>query len=636
MNLLVRHKRTAGILLGLVLLLAVPLTIFVAQQKQETRSRASGINPNNNLSFYSKTYSQLLAEKAIEPAREILEVSLFYDESKNPQVQITDLRKLNGYAPYRSQELSENAYAIKVLDSQNQVLETLRFATPNKSIGESFSTDGKIEDDGKKIEGQVIASAQIAFTQTIDWHSKASTIQLISPKGNIASSQSLINIPKINNRANFRVINGADVVLFQKTGGTIKLNMNNPILGFKKAFAQEQPAKKVNIAIVKDASVRQNNFDDYIKKISSYFFSVEPFHARASQINFVPIDTIENLGCLYNPSSGEQYLACNIQSINRQMNNNSIPHDATIIITDLPIPYGGVQGNAVYNSHGIVNVRDIDNANVLGYVFTHELGHALFELRDEYSPLGGGNLTDPDYLGINCYNGGKPNGKWGNLVAINDYQKGCWHENAYAPGKGGIMQNYSYIFNSVSQTAINKKIDEIAGKLTQDTTPPKINALDTRQEENEFQEFITVRLEATDNSGVAWVQWRINNEFLTTSYRKAGDSSYAYTFIFDKKTAPTQEEKDYSVQAAAYDIADNMTKSEKLNVGRKSGKNTPTPTPSLAPAAIPGDYDRNGCISIDDYNKWETDYRSEKVPAATIDIYNEWSYAYTKEQNLCK
>jgi len=218
--------------------------------QQQTRQHASFTSPAGNFSQFTKDYQQLIAEKAIDPARQILEVSLSYDESKNPQVSISETRILNGYIPYQFPNLSSDTYTLKILNKDGLSLETLRFNIPNIQHTDSLpnqQADIQAYTFTKKAE----------FIQNIKYYSAATHIEVVGSSGNVIVRSSLDGSKKIDNKPSFKLINGADIVNGLKTG-----KLNN-YAGATTGTATQEQKRKVNIAFIGDGS---QNYQEIFKK----------------------------------------------------------------------------------------------------------------------------------------------------------------------------------------------------------------------------------------------------------------------------------------------------------------------------------------------------------------------------------
>lgn len=532
-------SRIIFVLAGLVLLLAVPLTVFVAQQQQQTKQHASFTNPASNFSSFTKGYQQAIAEKAIDPARQILEVSLSYDEVKDPKVSVSETRILNGYVPYQFANLNSNTYTLQELDENSIALYKTKFEIPN-DIHVDPNPDGTIT---APVHTEL---KQVDFIQTIPYYSKANSIMILDPQGKTIAVKFLKDTPRIDNKPDFKLINGEDIVKLQKTDNSVpgmgvpKLNMNNILPFSNKAFAQEKN-RAVNIVVIGDNY--KNNFNLFHKDAethSSYLLTLEPFRTRASQLNFIYIDNSEDLMC-YKGSF------CNIDKVIRTVDSKGVPYDVVMVIVN-DIAHGGA----------IPPIGVVGGANIGGAkeAFAHELAHAFVRLKDEYTydnPV----ITEKEGNRVyaNCFWGTPPAPEWSNLVGVRDYAEGCavatWHRSSNSSILIDTSEKY---FNAVSQKIINEKISQIAGPFTEDKTSPQVQFISPNSNSTLSKGTIAIKAQATDDRGIAYVQLWADGVFLKTSYVAP------YDLVWD---ASADKEGQHTLQIKAYDVSGNLGQAEK-------------------------------------------------------------------------
>lgn len=520
--------------------LAIPLTVFVAQQQQTTKQSASFITPAKTLFSYSKDYQQLLKEHLIEPAGEILEVSISYDESKTPQLSFEEIRKLKGYVPHQDQI---GDYTLLILDNQKRVLYSLKFEIPNKTHFDIVNSDGNIQAQNSVLK-------QITFVQISPWYSTATEAIIINLQGKIVSTQSLLNIKKIENKPNFRIINGADVVNDQNVK---KLNINIPKL-IKQIYASDAQ-RKVKIAVIGDKyNGDMDLFHKDVLEHIDYFLTFEPYHTRSSQIDFVLVDNNRDLQC----NAGSY---CNIQYVKTAVSDKGVPYDAIAVIVK-GIAYGGA-------IPPIAAVGSPDLPLAKG-AFVHELGHALLHLKDEYNYDRNAKITETESnkVYLNCFWGNPPALEWNNLVGSLDYSKGCASIYWYKPYGTSVMKDQSQLFfNAVSQKIINDHINKIAGPYTEDQTPPKVQILSPKNNDI-IKGMMNINSSASDNKGITYVQLWIDNQLIKTTYVEP------YTF---KLYTTDFANGNHSLQIRGYDVAGNEGKSEQLpiDINNDSDKTPP-------------------------------------------------------------
>lgn len=542
-------SRIIFILGGLILLLAIPLTVFVAQQQQQTKQHASFTNPASNFSSLTKSYQQLIAEKAIDPAREILEVSLSYDESKDPQISVSETRILNGYVPYQFDDLSPNAYTLQELDNYSRVLYKIRFEIPN-DVHVDPNPDGTIT---VPVHTEL---KQVDFIQTIPYFSAANSITISDPKGKIIASKSLKDIPKIDNKPNFHSIRRDKYLEISPLPNPNILNLEFKLF-FSKSFAKDLEEGDGFIDIVFIDDRYNGDFDRFHKDVDniiSGFLQLEPYKSRASQLRFNYIDSEVSLECRHTLFS---LLICDRSQIARSINRNAVPHDYIIVINnDSNIEPRGVS----WGDYIILNPNKPESFQwLLGYTLGHEMGHSIGKLYDEYLGIDlAGKIVEKIVSGRkkNCYPGTILNPEWKNLVGKEDYFKGCLEQDWFRSSEYSIMTRPEPngkipYFNAVSQKAINEAIDKIAGPYTEDKTPPqvKFESLDSEDQT------LKIKALATDNKGVAYVQFWVDDVFLKTAY------TTPYEFFWD--TSSLKDNKKHILYLKAYDVSGNVGQAER-------------------------------------------------------------------------
>ncbi len=545
-NITSRHFKVIVFLV--FILLAVPLTVFVAQQQQQTKQNAMFKNPSKTFESISKDYQQSIEEDLIKPAKEILEVSLSYDESKTPQVSLGEIRKLNGYVPRQLPNSSSGLYALELLNNAGEKINTLRFEVPNKIIVEEL--------------GETTLK-QVNFLKNVSYNSSISSLRLLDPKGNVIATQSILDIPKIENKPNFKIINGADVINEKQEGS--KLNMNKFIPNLNQAFAQTD-SRKINIAIIGDKFTNpedRGKFDKNFQDITKFFFSIEPFRTRAKQINIIFYDNTESNASDLECKEDNGYISCDNDVAKFLLNFGEAPYDVVVIIVN------GLEGRANAFFSGDARVTNSD-PDFLPAVFIHELGHALFKLYDEYNerftgePEVSGNTQIPFGQGENCAESKEQAvARWENLAGTEDIRNVCdSNERWYKSSIESIMSGNAPYFNAVSLKKINEVIDQIAGSFINDyTTPPPPVEITSPENNAVLREEVTIRTSIpTEDKKIAYVQLWMDGTFLRTSYQPP----HIFGFFSGSKTLTIGK---HDFQLKAFDGLGKMIKeSSKINV----------------------------------------------------------------------
>ena len=158
-----------------------------------------------------------------------------------------------------------------------------------------------------------------------------------------------------------------------------------------------------------------------------------------------------DLGCVHD-ASVTRLITCNNTTVTSVVNNAGAPYDKIVVLVK-DSSYGG-SGGAIAVSY---------NGSSAPQVVTHEFGHTLGGLLDEYNLYStNGTLDGKTY--VNCYAGAPPNSQWDGLVSSSAYAVGCKYPNWYRSSSCSIMLTLScQYFNAVSQAQLNTKLDVYAG-----------------------------------------------------------------------------------------------------------------------------------------------------------------------------
>jgi len=234
----------------------------------------------------------------------------------------------------------------------------------------------------------------------------------------------------------------------------------------------------------------------------------------------------------------------------KEANEKGLPYDIiSIIVPDQR------NNNTMYGASIIYQTSNPSSPPA----WVHELGHVFGRLHHEkINESTFENVRDPLFAAIkasqvleNCYGGEPPAKEWEGMVGREDYVKGCTLGNLYSSSsEGGNMRMWdktSY-FNAVSQKIINQNIDSIAGNFRVDQEPPKVKIL-SPQENDSLTGDINIKSTASDDRGIAYVQFWVDGILIRTSYV----SPYDFVWHTAKSTIGK-----HIIDIKAYDVSGNM------------------------------------------------------------------------------
>lgn len=378
--------------------------------------------------FIWYSYGELLTRGEIAPPKKILEVSLVYDIAEQSVLNITNVRVFNGYAP--KYEIPKQGYALEVLDKDSNVIEKLLFEVPNE-VADPYRLLSNVD-----------------FILTLDYSSSAKTLRALTPEGIVIASRDLVNVQFIENQPNFNVLR-----FINKPSSLLPENATAVLLA-------PEFSKTLKIVIIGDKyPLTLDGIDKFKNDLDGFamdFISIQPFLSRRKQISIQPLFNETDLRCkqfIINDTT--DCLALAVQKVN----NAGLSYDKiAIMVNDTRVV--GPAGRSNLNSTCCAAIYS-ESPNV----FSHEMGHLLGGLIDEYKLYTSDGIINKTTQ-ENCYAGLPPNPAWGKFVSCMDYALGCSYPNWYRPYQGSIMlspflNNYNF-FNAPSQIILKGKIDFFA------------------------------------------------------------------------------------------------------------------------------------------------------------------------------
>lgn len=154
-----------------------------------------------------------------------------------------------------------------------------------------------------------------------------------------------------------------------------------------------KPENKIDLVIIGDGYTAEEagKFESDLKRLTRYFFSVEPFKSHQNKFNIRGVMKPSEDSGINNPRGNEfkntsLSTSFNALDVDRYLMTENItavqniaayvPHDAILIMANTD-KYGG---GGIYNYYCTFSADDID----AGFLMLHEFGHSFFGLGDEY------------------------------------------------------------------------------------------------------------------------------------------------------------------------------------------------------------------------------------------------------------
>lgn len=493
--------------------------------------------------FVWQTPAEVLSSGLVKSSGLILELQIAYDAEGLPPLKFMGAQKRTGYAP--KYDLVNIGYTLQLLDPQLAVLDSLMFTIPNV-------VDDPPPQDGEKLINQSQILKRMDFILTIPWKEKAAIVQILSPEHEVIASTSVLDLPTIPGKQNFRSIPGHEFL----KGKSLNL--------FKQYIptAHAATGDTLDIAFVGDdylTTTALGTFHNDVNRFVNHLLTYEPFRSRASQILFHFVDNTSDLGCVY---SG-RLITCNNSKVSSVVNASGAPYDKIVVIVNNST-YGG--------SGGYTSVAY--NGSQGHQVFVHEFGHSLGGLIDEYNLYSGGVLDNK--IHVNCYGGNPPASGWANLVAVADYALGCNYPNWYRSFPNSIMINLSYpYFNAVSQAFINSIMNYYSSPFSDGSSPTSVITYPAGG--STVSGAITISSALSDNNGIARAELWKDGVLFRSSYRSPYSFSWSTTYAINGI---------HTLEVRAYDVAGNVGSSGIISVTVNNATSDVTsPTVSISSPA---------------------------------------------------
>ncbi len=371
-------------------------------------------------------------------SKNLMAVNLTFDKNKMPNLTINHITKRIGYiAPYVSYA---NGYELDVLDGQGKVIDKRLFVVPNQILyDQPKSTDG----------GGTIELTQETFNIDFLYKDNASTLRLIGQDKKVIMKKPIGKL--------------AQAELSDMVATLFVPDLVEPLFPFAApAIAQElfPDCSQLICVLFIPNGYDQSELDQFHQakeRMVATLQNYEPFHARWHLFAFPVIDTLFPFTC-------DQQLT---SVIGTTLPDGCNPNQVIDFVNKANIPYTVLVAITKNNSGYAATAKDLNFIQIPGNIapeaFTHEMGHAIAKLWDEYV-----------YIDKQTPKQGDPNaGVVRNCYAVPDpvfkpAYKGCTFANWWRTSPTSIMSMQGnnigpgYVFNQTSQLFLNLFIDYYA------------------------------------------------------------------------------------------------------------------------------------------------------------------------------
>ncbi len=194
----------------------------------------------------------------------------------------------------------------------------------------------------------------------------------------------------------------------------------------------------LTIAIIGQSYLDQTAFLSDAEAVSSYMMTYQPYASYSSQIVWKPVWNQRDLYCTRS-SSMDRLLTCDASQVALVLSQTGVTYDKGIVLVN-DSNYGGSGGSPFAVSY---------NGSLMRQVTTHEFGHTLGALLDEYLLYLGG--TQDNLQHANC---------WGSATPPFPYTEcnyGAWYRSTECSLMRSLSCEY---FNPVSQTILKQAIEQ--------------------------------------------------------------------------------------------------------------------------------------------------------------------------------
>ena len=404
-----------------------------------------------------RSADELLQSGVVAEPIAILEAALRYDADASPALQVKHVAVKRGYAP--QYEPLDAGYVLSLHAENGDTLSSLTFAIPNVVYNPPPLSG---EDPG---HGPSVLRA-MDFSLTVPMVDGAVELRLTDPQGVVMAQESLRRVPVQHNAPQFRSLppgqgDGARIAPQWIRWRTMVAALADRLCWMETAEAAGDAAA-LDVTFVGDnyTTADLTMFHQDVDRAIAHMLTYEPYASRESQILFHAVDNTDtDLGCVHDAAT-TRLITCNNATVTSVVNTAGAPYDKIIVLVNDPA-YGGSGGGSAAVSY---------NGSSAPQVVTHEFGHTLGALADEYNLYTtNGTLSGSTYA--NCYAGVPPASAWDGVVSLTDYAIGCKYPNWYRSSPCSIMLSLScQYFNAVSRNLLDAKLDLYAGTPTPGVT----------------------------------------------------------------------------------------------------------------------------------------------------------------------
>ena len=497
---------------------------------------------------------------------EVLQVDLSYTASGNV-FSVDSMSRFQTYKQKKAKKVESISadFRIALLDASKKVL--TETTVPNTWSGheENISSSGEFS-------SKTFNSPTAKTSASLPYDASATEIRISDSKGKVLLTSPVSAVAVMPLEGDFSGINGQDF-----------LNPTSEVSSISKFFKVAEagkpsgagggsggsgggsgggggtppppPTPTYDIAFISSGYTTGEMllFHDARDAAVARLLAVQPYAARASQINFYSVDNTKTLKC------GDQYgyFYCDQTLAYKYVSAAGIAADAVVVLHKNPVAGfsgRGCCGMAVLRVDHSVSASTL--ATSLGRSFTHEMGHVVGNLLDEYQNSNTGTTVVDNVVYKNCLRGAVPPypSEWSGLVGTADYYPLCGLTTWTTPGRsvmGDLMSSWRY--NIPSQMLVKAGLDAYTGGFT-DTTNPTVSVTSPLDGGSVYGN-ATVDVSASDNAGVSRVKLFVDNVYKYTSHFPG-----PYTFVIPLGTGV------HTLRAEAVDTNGNVATTPTVSI----------------------------------------------------------------------
>lgn len=390
-----------------------------------------------------KTYDELVADGDIEPAYEILFLTIDYENTgSSERLNVSDAVIKNGYVPFSTQE--PGGYSLEILNSAGDAVALSPIQVDNEPTIPPLAKN----QIAKPVSLDSVRRNKMQLSVITKWSDEFTSTRVRDKSGKIHSEYSLSAIKRENNKPNFRSMRGDQVYKSSKGASRSRGSSIEKMFSFFQSEAKADASNlTLDIVIMQDKFTNLAQFRTIAESMISVINNMSPFQLHTASIRYVVVENTNSLGCYYH-STITRLLLCDNATVRSTATSYGAVFDKIAVVVSSST-YGG-SANGVGG-----DIATTYSGSQRNSVFVHEIGHTL-KLYDEYqSYTGQGSI-----LGVsnNCFSGTPPAQAWSGLTNV--YSNPCSYANWYASSAESIMRfiDVDY-FNNVSASVIINEIN---------------------------------------------------------------------------------------------------------------------------------------------------------------------------------